>query len=317
MFFRKIRSAFFSSLILPFIFILAGFIQSVVTGDPIGSEELSSSGFLLIVFLYAALGNFFYGIPVSYISDFITKKTTTFRFVLAGFIHIGFGFLTTIILEGFGLFAVACSILFFLLEEFQRSRKEQKQRTSIKKTLIHSVVIVLYALGAYFGVDYISNTQYSETVEKTNKVYLIPKGYEGSITVFYNVTNYPSLQREGELQVIPVRVESLVPLKETEMEQHGIYFTSDPEHQSGRLVNDLYYYVDEKGQRTAIDEKCVHVGNSGSTIMENGKETQFTSLQVTESECGKKFQVNGKAMYTIQSSEAEKYWIEKLTYHEE
>jgi hypothetical protein len=110
--------------------------------------------------------------------------------------------------------------------------------------------------------------------------YLIPDRYEGIVKVIYNVKDAPPLQREGKYDVIPVG-------------EDGTYRTSNPMYDYGTVI-DQYYYVNDKGERTAIDPACVHVRGTGGT--QNGQEnTHYTEIEVTHSACGIDFRLHGRA----------------------
>lgn len=109
----------------------------------------------------------------------------------------------------------------------------------------------------------------------TYDLYLIPEGYEGDITITYNVKDAPKLEREGEYDVIPVH-------------SNGRYKTSNPMYDYGEVI-DQYYYVDQKGKRTIIDPLCVQVKGTGGSTSSDGVETHFTKMEVTNSECGEDF----------------------------
>jgi len=150
--------------------------------------------------------------------------------------------------------------------------------------------------------------------DKTNELYLIPSGFEGSIIVFYNVPNKPKLEKEGKYSVIPVKLEYLKALEGTEIHQYGIYITSTPDiftskpYMDSATVNNKYYYIDKNGDRTAIDEQCTNFSTSGSFTGDNGKEIDYQSIQITKSHCGEAFYHDGLDIYNTQKKEVIKYW---------
>jgi hypothetical protein len=73
------------------------------------------------------------------------------------------------------------------------------------------------------------------------------------------------------------------------------------------FVNDQYFYVDEKGNRTPIDNYCTHEGVSGGSMEMGGKEMLYKVFQVTNSECGEDFFLDGNERYTAQVSEIVKF----------
>lgn len=96
----------------------------------------------------------------------------------------------------------------------------------MKRTLL-SVLILILTIGC--------SSKYNRG---TYDLYLIPEGYEGDITVIYNVKDAPKLEKEGEFDIIPVPT-------------NGRYETSNPMYDYGEVI-DQYYYVDQKGNRTRL-----------------------------------------------------------------
>ena len=66
------------------------------------------------------------------------------------------------------------------------------------------------------------------------------------------------------------------------------------------FVTDQYYYVDEKGGRTKINEECVRGMGAGS--FENDPESakqiniKYTGIEVTKNRCGQEFKDSGNAI---------------------
>ena len=109
--FRKIKVASYSSLT----FTIGLYLVSIFKLDGDSFQTI------LIVLFYTLMGNFFYGLPVSLIAEFISIKYFNIRFWLSGLIHIGFGLATYFIDPGgFFIFAVICSIIFFALDELTK-----------------------------------------------------------------------------------------------------------------------------------------------------------------------------------------------------
>ena len=110
--FRKIKVAFYSSLT----FSIGLFLVSIFE-----EPAFNLDGDFIVVLFYSLIGNFFYGLPVSLIAEFISMKYFNIRFWLSGLIHIGFGLATYFIDPGgFFIFAVICSIIFFALDEITK-----------------------------------------------------------------------------------------------------------------------------------------------------------------------------------------------------
>jgi hypothetical protein len=252
---------------------------------------------------YAGIGNFVYGIPVSFLADYISHKLLKYRFILAGFIHIFFGAITTLIIGGFGFYAIVSALLFFISDEWQN----RKNAVINKKMIPINAILLLCILVGVWGL--MQKVDHSD--EKTNNIYLIPKGYEGSIITFYNVADHPRIKKQGEYNVIPVKEKYLEALKDTEIYRYGIALTSTPDRTYGE-INDKYYYVDSEGKKTPINEKCVHTDGYGSFTGVSEIEVGYRTLQITKSDCGEDFWFNGKEIYYTQENEVKKYWMNVL-----
>ncbi|MGG1630955.1 DUF6843 domain-containing protein [Rossellomorea sp. NRS-1567] len=149
---------------------------------------------------------------------------------------------------------------------------------------------------------------------KTNHIYLIPEGYEGSVTVFFNIPDAPGLKKEGEFSVIPIHKTEIEALHQTDYATYGYALTSREETYTPEAptyeVNNQYYYVDAEGERTRIDDYCIHgMGDHGGSTGASGKEITYVYFQVTNSECGEDFFLHGNESYTIQKNEAQSKWI--------
>lgn len=120
----------------------------------------------------------------------------------------------------------------------------------------------------------------------TNDIYLIPQNYEGNVYAFYNVEGAPEIQKEGDYQVYTINEE-------------GYFATSTPDMSYG-FVTDQYYYVDEKGGRTKINEECVRGMGTGSfgNDPESAKQIKikYTGIEVTKNRCGQEFKDSGNGI---------------------
>ncbi|WP_102264533.1 DUF6843 domain-containing protein [Mesobacillus jeotgali] len=150
--------------------------------------------------------------------------------------------------------------------------------------------------------------------EKTNNIFLVPEGYEGTIMVYYDIPNTPPLKKEGEYTVIPVKLEGLEELEGTHISQYGIYFTSTLDMKYG-LVNDKYFYVDADGKRTKIDDYCTHGMGNGSFTGESEKEVKYQGIQITASNCGESFFLDGYEDYYIQKDAIQDHWMNHFDQH--
>lgn len=141
-----------------------------------------------------------------------------------------------------------------------------------------------------FSVVFLAACSFEE--EKTNNIFLIPEGYEGTIMAYYDIPNTPPLKKEGEYTVIPVKLEVLEELEGTHISQYDIYFTSTPDTKYG-LVNDKYFYVDSNGKRTRIDDYCTHGMGNGSFTGASEKKVKYQGVQITATKCGESFFLDG------------------------
>jgi hypothetical protein len=122
----------------------------------------------------------------------------------------------------------------------------------------------------------------SDEDTKTNAIHLIPEGYEGNLTVIYNVKGKPPLKTEDGYQVIPYN-------------EKGSYLTSTPDMNYG-TVTDKYFYIDSSiGERKEISDQCVYLGSTGKVQYNEGPEFPISRLVVTneKKECSQDFMVNG------------------------
>lgn len=115
---------------------------------------------------------------------------------------------------------------------------------------------------------------------ETDDIYLIPKGFEGDVYVFYNIKGAPMVETEDGYEVHVVN-------------EKGYFLTSKPEWDYG-TVTDKYYYVDEKGNRAPISNKCISLfGTSGISTSEGDEEIeiQYTGFRLTKDNCSDEFRM--------------------------
>ncbi|MBD7964957.1 DUF6843 domain-containing protein [Fictibacillus norfolkensis] len=258
---RKIDSALFSAFLLP------GLLSFYFIYDYGFSEDLF---ILLIILFFTLVGNFFYAIPVSILIDWITKSIRRSQFFISGFLHIFFGFITIFIIERLNFFAITCAVLFFLSEEWQKRKKNPFNWIIVIKNGVVLVGIVTLAVYSSFLLE--------KWMEKeTYEYYLIPANYEGEVTVIYNIKEEPVAKKMGKYNVIQVN-------------DHGYALTSL--RQAEGTIKNKYYFVDKNGEKVKIDEKCVHIGSSGS-ISNDEQEFHFLNLTVKKNGCTDDFYING------------------------
>ncbi|MCA1042414.1 hypothetical protein LCM00_23255 [Bacillus infantis] len=244
----KFKTALYASLIFTIGFWVLGLIQD--------GENLFSFG--MVIFLYCLFGNVIYGVPVSLLSDYLTKSLTKWRFAEAGLIHTFFGALTYLIMDSFALFAVLASVFFFIVDEW---RKWDRQMPVGKIAVINATAFLLPGL-LLMGLIWMQEK--AEMEEKTNDLYLIPKGYVGQVTILHEFEYAPETVTEGVYDVFSVN-------------NKGYAVTALPPSEG--LIEDLYYYVDEKGKREEIPKRCIESGGIGSTMGE-GYEYSYTHFTV-------------------------------------
>ncbi|MCR8849281.1 hypothetical protein NQ095_12735 [Rossellomorea sp. SC111] len=260
-----------------------------------------------IVLIYALAGNVAYGIPVSLLSDWLTKKMWKGRLMTAGFVHALFGGLTYLVIEGFAWFAVICAVIFFFIDEWLKRKHEYGVDFDNKRFYLKlgSVVIVLAIV--IVAVNWIPGNDREEGIKSK---YLIPKGYEGTIVVFYGVTGRPALEKEGGFAVVPVEIESLPTLMRTDIERYGTYRTATKD-QVLQISQNQYFYVDEEGNRVRMEEDCIYHSGGGNVTRSDGEEMMYDEFQVTNSVCGEDFTLHGNERYSAQGREIGKYYEEQ------
>lgn len=122
--------------------------------------------------------------------------------------------------------------------------------------------------------------------DMTNDIYLIPDGYEGYVYALYNVKGAPEIRKEGDYKVYSIN-------------NKGYYTTSTPDMDYG-TVTDKYYYVDEDGKRTKINEECIRELGTGSFENDpdssNNIKINYTGIEVTKDECGQAFIQSGNGV---------------------
>lgn len=242
------------------------------------------SGFFLLwepwmfipVLLYAFIGCAVYGLPVSFLSDVVTKKAGPYRFVVASLIYSVFGFLPFLLLGEFGVYAVVCSLLFFLSEEWQRTRGNGRElkKTANKMLFVNALSTVLLFSLAAWGSMFIPNSLFEEY---TNELYLIPKGYEGEVRVVYNVEGAPPPEKSEEFDVYRVNDKG---------------YTLSPLPESEGVIHNQYYYMDAEGNKEKIDDSCINHGGTDG-VETDDYEYSSSYFFVTHTQCGETFEENG------------------------
>ncbi|MGE7602545.1 DUF6843 domain-containing protein [Peribacillus sp. NPDC097675] len=253
--------------------ILSRKIKSVLVASVIlsGFFLLLERWMFVIVLIYAFIGCAVYGVPVSFLSDVVTKKAGPYRFVLASLIYSVFGFLTFIVLGKFGVLAVVCSLLFFLSEEWQRARGNGRgQKPANKMMFMNGLSTVLFFSLAGFGLVLFPDRMFEEY---TNQSYLIPKGYEGEVRVVHNIEDAPPPEKSDGFDVYRFNDKG---------------YTLTPLPVSEGIINDQYYYVDAEGNKEKIDNRCINYG--GTEGLGNGEyEYSSSYFFVTQTQCGEAF----------------------------
>ena len=137
--------------------------------------------------------------------------------------------------------------------------------------MVRRSAISLFAAGAavsFIGIVILLLTY--KPPSSTNDLFLIPAGFEGTVRVTYNVPGAPELRKEGRYDIIPVRPD-------------GTFETSTPDMEYGMVTNQ-YFYVDEAGRRTPIDEKCVAAPSNGASEV-GGKVTRHVTFDIKQTGC--------------------------------
>ncbi|WP_270182275.1 DUF6843 domain-containing protein [Alkalihalobacillus sp. CinArs1] len=284
----KLISALFSTSLTCVYWLIEGFLNTnalfVITG----------SLFIMFVILFAGIGNVIYGIPVSYLSDWLSSKVPSFRFITAASIHVSLAFATIIVIdEEYVHFAIVASIFFFIVEELQH----MKQRTiQLKSMIMNTMIILTVVIGVLFYDSYVLIEKKANGDEaKTNITHLIPEGYEGPILLLYNFDGSSTVKEESNRRVITVYIEEVVYTYVGDKLQYGEAKTSFA--MPNGLIEDTYFYQYDDGERTVINEDCIYRGNTGSVHLYGEGEVNYETIQVTNSGCGLDFKRNGSYHY--------------------
>ena len=284
---QKLLSAVFTTLLVGTLCLMGGFILSIGEPEPFGIDEFM---FIIIIMAYTVFGTLIYGIPVSLLSDWVSNKISSYRFIVAVFIHLSFAVSTYIVIEELSIFAVLAAMFFFMIEEW----KNRKIRTFRMKALARNTLFVLVLLVGIWGFFQL------DLKEKTNQQYYIPQGFEGVIVIAYKVPGEPSLLKENGKKIIQISNKKLVYTNVGDVIEYGEAQTSSEEPRG--LINDTYYYVNDEGVRTEIGEMCVHLSNGGSFFLDGKEGVDYQALQITSTECGERFSMDGSDLYDEQES---------------
>ncbi|WP_044338626.1 DUF6843 domain-containing protein [Rossellomorea aquimaris] len=288
---NKLKPAIYTSLILSTFLMIVSILDGGIMLFP-------------FVLMYSLAGNLAYGIPVSLLSDWLTKRLLKGRMVVAGFIHAFFGAITYFVIDGFAWFAVICAIIFFFVDEWLKRKNTPGPDRENKRFYLTLASVVFVVAIVMLAVNWISGKDQGEMIKNR---YLIPEGYEGTIVVFYSMQDQPAIKKEGAFSVIPVKIESLPTLMRTDIEKYGIYQTSTKE--MGFNINqNQYFYVDDDGNRTSIEDYCIHHSMGGGMTSSDGRDISYEAFQVTGSDCGEDFFLDGNDRYSAQGREIVKYW---------
>ncbi|WP_053366322.1 DUF6843 domain-containing protein [Bacillus sp. FJAT-27245] len=120
---------------------------------------------------------------------------------------------------------------------------------------------------------------------ETGDIYLIPQGYEGDVYAFYNVKGAPRVETEDGYEVHVIN-------------EKGYFITSKSDMDYG-TVTDKYFYVDEKGNRTPISNKCVSVFGAGGFSTTRGHvkiDLSYTGFKLTKDRCSEEFMTEAYGM---------------------
>lgn len=167
------------------------------------------------------------------------------------------------------IIVIAGPIAYLLYNLFKKRSRLSKVSNIFTSTAL-SVSLVIAAISLYIFIERKYNV--------TNDIYLIPEGYEGDVFVFYNVDGASPIETEDGFEVHTIN-------------EDGYFVTSTPNMEYGR-VTDRYYYVDESGKRTPIDQECVSGFGTGGTESD-GYSINFTGFRLSATQCSQDFMVNG------------------------
>ncbi|TKD72292.1 DUF6843 domain-containing protein [Pseudalkalibacillus hwajinpoensis] len=289
---RKLLAALCSTLLMGLFFSLS------IDGESDGAVE-----FIFVILIFSGIGTFTYGLLTSMLSDILSEKIARIRFLVAGLIHLACGALTFFIIGGYGFFALCAAALFFISDEVLNFRIRS---WSPKGFAFQLTILIILGVGAWQLMQ-IEDTNENEA--ETNNTYLIPEGFEGTILTLYNIPGKPPLMKRDGNTLIPVAKKQF--LDGLESFEYGITLTSTEEIETG-ITTYNYFYVSEEGKRSHIPQECINFGGGGSFTKNSGQEMRYVRIQVTKSDCGEMFLVNGSNRFDRQRQEVFSYWQDLL-----
>jgi len=110
-------------------------------------------------------------------------------------------------------------------------------------TLLNVCAAILFLALAVWGGNHV--IKIFEEKDKTYNSYFIPKGYLGIVTVVYDIKHAPKPERIDGYDVIKIN-------------EKGYAVISSPENET--IIEDKYFYIDEKGNKEEIDQRCIGRG---------------------------------------------------------
>lgn len=137
--------------------------------------------------------------------------------------------------------------------------------------------IILWTMGVVSVVTAVVLTLLLYSPEKevfTHDRYLIPEGYRGAVTVFYNVEGFPEVKKEGKYDVLPIG-------------QDGVFLTRTNDPDYGTVV-DEYYYIKDDGRRTKISDACISsmvTGSYSKGLTDSKKDVRYVSFFLDKEPC--------------------------------
>lgn len=249
-------------------------------------------GFMVVIMLFTLFGNIVYGIPVSMLSDFVSKRVPPIRFTIAACIYIVFAYVTYFIVEGYYIYAVGAAVFFFLAEEVQNLRARTFQFKWITVNVMLTIALVMGGISVHKMLS-----EEEEPIPKTYRQYLIPDGYEGVIIIGYNMPGEEKLESDDGQKVIPITKKEVTYTYVGDTIQYAGKNTSTGKPRSG--TEDSYYYVDENGEQTKLPNECVyHPKPRGSD--DDDTNVEYETIQITTA-CGEQFRKHGSDHYDYES----------------
>jgi hypothetical protein len=123
----------------------------------------------------------------------------------------------------------------------------------------------------------------------------------------YGAPDQKKLEENVDSRSIPIEVRELESFKGMNMgvENYGLFISSS----LGNASKEIFYLVDSNGKKKKLNSDCIYSGGDGKFIGASEITIHYRILEITQSQCGEDFWMNGDHDYHIQAGKAKAYWM--------